>query len=36
MGAVKVTLAKIHIEGLENAMYLHQKNSIGLAWEYII
>ena len=29
MGPVKVTLAPIHIEGLENAIYFWQKNPIG-------
>ena len=32
MGPVKVTLTQIHIEGLENAIYFHQKNPNGLVW----
>ena len=34
MGPVKDT--KIHIEGLENAIYFHQKKPIGQAWRYLL
>ena len=36
MGPVKITLTQIHTECLENAIYFHQKNPIGLTWGLLL